>query len=140
VDDQCASLQVHGGGVKTSAGFPFSEAGEFRVINGRQVEFRPEGGGEQREYKDFCPAPLCLRTDPQALHIYHYRISSLDDAIKKWQAYKRFTDSDLLNELYQEMAIREVEKEYVFFNQIRDIALAIKFHHRLAEKIRGLMH
>jgi hypothetical protein len=123
---------VHGGSVKARAGPTFAEEGWFQVTHGHKISFYPNGG-EERELGQHCPEPLCVRTHPLQLHIYHYRSPSLQDALEK-----RAEDNGMAIELTEELE-RQLLKEYDFYNQIRDTTLAAKFHYRLATRIHELM-
>ena len=81
-------------------------------------------------HSDKCPTPICERSDPALLHVFHFRNPSIEDMTKK-------------NKDWSWVANPEVEeKEFLadtwFFNLVRDVSLE-RFGDALRARIAPLM-
>ncbi|KAK9848572.1 hypothetical protein WJX84_010906 [Apatococcus fuscideae] len=111
-------LWTHGGSVKLED-FSWHQIGDGRHIG-------DEPGS--------CAPPICDRSDPATLHIYHFRSPSLDDDIKKnqdwhWNANPE-EDFAMDGEVY--------DKATWFFNIIWDASL-LRFGDALRERVALLL-
>ncbi|KAK9843893.1 hypothetical protein WJX84_001081 [Apatococcus fuscideae] len=104
-------IWTHGGSVK---------------VNGEWIQL--DNGMDM--HTDKCPAPICERSDPFMLHVYHYRNPSIEDMTKKnidwhWVDDPTVKDNQFLEDTW-------------FFNQVRDVSLE-RFGDALRARIAPLM-
>lgn len=66
-----------------------------------------------------CPAPICARSNPTDIHIYHYRSPSIEDDVKKsvdWR-WKEHPEEEL------HVSDDDYAASTWFYNQMRDVSL-----------------
>ncbi|KAK9838032.1 hypothetical protein WJX74_010034 [Apatococcus lobatus] len=111
-------LWTHGGSIKTP------ELGWAQIGDGLHVGDVPGG----------CALPTCNRSDPAALHIYHFRSPSIDDDIKKNKDWHWRDSPDL--DLAMDAAV--YARDNWFFNLVYDAAL-LRFGGQLQVQVATLL-
>ena len=122
--DKAMSVWTHGGNVR----LPFSDGTlpytDIALSNGADLE------------SGACPQPICDRSDPFKLHIYHFRAPSMADSMKKNVEMDGLDADKVAKAIHeqQEKSDATYEAETWFFNQIRDMSL-VKYAEPLRERL-----
>ena len=126
--DKAMSVWTHGGNVRlpfSSGNLPYTDIG---LSNGGDLD------------SGACPSPICERSDPFKLHIYHFRSPSMADSTKKNVEMADLGASESAEAMQEQLQKSDAEyaAETWFFNQVRDISLAM-YAGPLRERIAPLL-
>ncbi len=126
--DKAMSVWTHGGNVR----LPYSDG------NLPYTDIALSNGGDLDS--GACPQPICERSDPFKIHIYHFRAPSMADSSKKNVEMEGLNADEVARTMHEQLQKSDAayDAETWFFNQIRDISL-MKYAAPLRERIAPLL-